>query len=41
MIDIDFFSTLIIIIHVSCAEYLNIRMISEESGNTEDWSNDG
>ncbi len=34
------FSTLIIIRNVSCAANQHIRMISEGSCNTEDWSND-
>ncbi len=34
------FSTLIIIRHVSWAANQHIRMISEESCDTEDWSND-
>ncbi len=34
------FSTWIIIIHVSWASNQHIRMISEESCDTEDWSND-
>ncbi len=34
------FSTLIIKRNVSCATNQHIRMISEESCDTEDWSND-
>ncbi len=34
------FSTLIIIHNVSCAANQHIRMISEGSCDTEDWSND-
>ncbi len=34
------FSTFIIIINVSCAANQHIRMISERSRDTEDWSNE-
>ncbi len=34
------FSTFVIIIHVSCAVNQHIRIISEGSCDTEDWSND-
>ncbi len=35
-----FFLTLIVVINVSWAANQHIRMISEESCATEDWSND-
>jgi len=34
------FSTLIIVRHVSCSLNQHIRLISEGSCDTEDWSND-